>query len=243
MATLSQYITGNAAGVSSLNVVLSSAVSSGNSLMCFVGYFRTPGGGSYSTIADNVHTNGFTLRGHSTMSNASDTGAHLLLSDRLNISSGAGASTYRVRVEFTGGAASPSMYVGEYGGGPYVFSQVVGANGNSSGPAGGAATSTGAAASQALFVSGAIHNSTSQFASTATGGNAVYVVTVDPTNSGQITNIVHDINPSSLQENIGHSMTSSTRWFAGTAVYTGPASSGGAAARLWSPAFTMLGCQ
>src|SRR4051812_33103112 len=96
----SQFVTATAASVSSLSAVFSSAISSANSLVVVSGVFHTVGqAGVFSTLVDNVNAGGFTSRIFSTMT--SDTAAHLLIHDKLNISSGAGASTYRVELKYT----------------------------------------------------------------------------------------------------------------------------------------------
>lgn len=235
--TLSQFVTGTVSNLSSLNVLFSSVVTGGNSLNVVTTVFSA-GAGLFSTVVDSVNTAGYTARVFSTMSNASDTQAHLLIHDKLNISSGRAASTYRISVNMTASALA-SVCASEWTGGPHTFGSTISANGTSSGPVAGNLT---ASSTPALFLSAAMHNSTSVFASTATGG-ALYMTTVDPTNANAIANVVYDLINSSLQKNIGHSLTSSTRWLAASVVYMGLGSGGGGAALVNPWTLTLTGIQ
>lgn len=211
----SQFVgaTGNA--VSSLSAVFSSAVSSG-SLIVVHGCYWHAGGITLSTISDNVN-GAYTRRIYSTMSNASDTVVHLSCHDSLNISSGRGASTYRVQITLSA-SAQPGFCAVEYTGGPFVFGSTISANGTSSGPAAGALT---ASSTPTLFVSGSVHNSVGiAYRSTGLNGST-YVTTVDPTNANQVLNVVESVGNSSLQQNPGHVLDTSTRWLAASVVYTG----------------------
>lgn len=235
---LSQFVTATGASVSSVSVVFSSAVGAGNTLVVLSGYFSN-GNTIFSTLVDNLNTAGFVSRVFSTMSNAADTNAHLLIHDKLNISSGGAASTYRVEMRVTGTVtlAGLSFVATEWSGGPFAVGSTISANGTSSGPVAGALT---ASSTPALFISGGIHNSTTTFASTATGGS-LYITTADPTNANQVVNVVYDKANSSLQKNIGHSLATSTRWLAASVVYTGQGAAGAAAfIPQW---FTMMGVQ
>lgn len=232
---LSQFVTGTANNVSSLNVVFSSAITAGNSLVLSHAYFQFAAGAVFSTVLDGVNTAGYTSRMLSTMSNASDTQAHLLCHDKLNISSGRAASTYRISFNYTGGNANISVCAQEYTGGPHTFGSTASANGTSTGPLPGSLT---ASSTPAVFVSAAMHNSTSVFGSTIVGAGK-YMTTVDPTNANQILNVVYSTN-SSLTQNPGHSMTSSTRWLSGAVVYLGLGSGG--TARPFVDGFTLFGC-
>src|SRR5262249_7664879 len=114
----SQFVTATGASVSSLSAVFSSAVSSGNLILVWGSYFNL-GTATFSTVTDNVNNAGFTARMLSTMSNASDTNVHLLLHEKLNISSGAAASTYRISYNLTA-SGNPTFYAVEYSGGPFT---------------------------------------------------------------------------------------------------------------------------
>ena len=225
-ATINQFITGTASAVSSLNVLFSSAVSSGQSMTVLTGMFSNPG--VLNTVVDNVNAGAaFTARVNSTMSNASDTQAHLLMHDKLNLSSGAAASTYRVSVNLTN-TVNISVYAATWDGGPFTFGSTASANGTSSGPQAGSQT---ASSTPTLFVCGAIHNgSGTLFNSTVgAGGPQTYSTTVNPTNSNQVLNVIYSTN-SSLTQNPMHSMNVSTRWLAAGVVYMGLGSGGGATA-------------
>jgi hypothetical protein len=223
--TLSQFITGTVANASSLNIVFSSAVSSGNSLVVAQSYFNSV---TFTSILDPVNNAAFVSRMLSTM--VSDTNAHLLFHDKLNLSSGRAASTYRISVNYSA-AANISLCASEWTGGPHAFGSTISANGTSSGAAAGNVT---ASSTPAVFISGGIHNTAAAiFASTATG-DGTYMTTVDPGNANQVLNVVYDVLNSSLTKNIGHSLTVSTRWLAGSVVYTG-LGSGGATAGVVNP--------
>lgn len=221
---LNQFITGTASNVSSANVLFSSAVSSGNSVIILHAY--TKNAGAFSTCLDPVNAAGYTQRAFSTMSNAADTNAHALIHDKLNISSGRGASTYRVSFNYTA-ACSPGICAMEWSGGPLVFGSTVSANGTSTGPQAGALT---ASSTPLLHLSVGIHNSAgSLFNSTVgAGGPHVYLTTVDPSNANQVCNVIYSLD-SSLTQNLMHSMNTSTRWLSAAVVYTGLGSGGGAA--------------
>lgn len=220
---LSQFITGTVASASSLNVLFSSAVSSGQAIVVLTGHFAS--GNTVSTVLDNVNNAGYNRRIYSTMSNAADTNAHLLIHDKLNISSGAGASTYRVSVNLSAGSAL-TMCASAWSGGPFTFGSTASTNGTSTGPQAGALT---ASSTPVLFVCGAVHNSTAVFNSTVgAGGPHVFMTTADPTNANQILNVIYSLD-SSLQQNPMHSMTTSTRWLAGHVLYLGLGSGGAAA--------------
>jgi hypothetical protein len=234
----SQFVTATGAAVSSLSMVFANAVSSGNSIVVVAGSFSGAGSVDLSTVNDNVITAGFTQRVFSTMSDVADTSARLRFYDKLNISSGRGASTYRVNSSVTGNM-NLSFCAIEYSGGPFTFGSTVSANGTSTGPLAGNLT---ASSTPFVIISGAIVNSTAQFASTALGG-ATYITTIDVANAAQITNIVDSTDNSSFVKNIGHSMTASTRWLAGSVVYVGLGSGGGGAAILSPWAMCMMGVQ
>jgi hypothetical protein len=230
---LSQFVTGFGAGISSLNVLFSSAVTAGNSIMVVHAAFQSIG--TFSTVLDAVNTAGYTQRLYSTMSNASDTSAHLLIHDKLNISSGRAASTYRISINLTNNNAL-SMCAMEWNGGPFAFGSTLSANGTSTGPASGNLT---ASSSPVLFIGGAIVNSTAQFRSTVVGtGN--WITTVDTANVAQIMDVVSSTSLSSLTQNLTHAMTASTRWLAGMVVYTGAGAAG--TAQTFVDGFPMMGC-
>ncbi len=234
--TLSQFAVGTGVNVSSVNVVFSSAVTAGNSIMVAHAYFRSVAGAVFSTLADPVNTAAYVSRIFSTMSNASDTAAHVLFHDKLNISSGRGASTYRISVDYAN-QSGVSVVAMEWAGGPFTFGSTASANGTSTGPAGGALT---ASSTPVLFLSGAVVNSTAQFRSTVFGtGN--WVTTSDTGNAGQILNVISSTDNSSLGQTLTHAMTASTRWLAGTVVYMG-LGGGGAVNRPFVDSFPMMGC-
>jgi hypothetical protein len=231
--TISQFITGFGVSISSLNVLFSSAVTAGNSIIVSHGNFRFA---TFTSITDPVNTAAYTERIHSTMSNASDTSAHLLIHDKLNISSGRAASTYRISVNY-GGNSGISICAMEWSGGPLAFGSTLSANGTSTGPASGNLT---ASSTPSLFIGGAIVNSTAQFRSTVVGtGN--WITTVDTGNTGQIMDVVSSTSLSSLTQNLTHAMTASTRWLASMVVYTG-LGAGGATAQTFVDGFPMMGC-
>lgn len=223
--SLSQFVSGTGSAISSISGVFSSAVSSGSLIVVVHGFFKT-GAGVFSTITDNVNTAGFNQRMWSTM--VSDTSCMLLIHDKLNISSGAAASTYRVSLNYTGaGNPSLSWCALEYRAGTFTFGSSGSSQGTSTGPRGPVLT---ASSTPLLIVGGAVVNSTSLFASTVAAATAgqTWITTVDPTNANQIVNVIQSTG-SSLTQQLTHSMTSSTRWLAGSVLYTGQTSAGGAA--------------
>jgi hypothetical protein len=235
---LSQFVSGTAGGVSSVNVLFSSAVTAGNSIMLAAGYFASGGGAPFSTLVDPVNAAGYASRIHSTMSNAADAQAHLVMHDKLNFSSGRAASTYRISLNASA-AAGLTLCAMEWAGGPFTSGSTAVANGTSTGPLAGAVT---ASSTPAVFVCAAINNSTATFNSTVgAGGPAKYLTTVDPTNANQVLNVIYSLN-SSLQQNPMHSMNTSTRWLAGVVVYMG--AGGGGAVATGSPwQMAMMGIQ
>jgi len=233
---LDQFVSATASAASSLSAVFSSAVSAGSLLIAVNAYFNT-GALTLSTVTDNINAASFTARMLSTM--ASDTVAHLVMHDKVVLSSGAAASTYRISVNYSGGV-NASLFAVLYKGSTFTFGSTGSSNGTSTGPQGPVQT---ASSSPALFVSAAINNSTGVFASTVGGGSpqATYVTTIDPTNLHQVLNIIQSTG-SSLSQALMHSMTSSTRWLAGCLMYTGQtAAAGGTVFR--PDVFTMLGVQ
>jgi hypothetical protein len=232
---LVQFITATAGSVSSLSAVFSSAVTAGNSIIMWSGVFKALGGVGFSTAVDNVNNAGFTGRIFSTMVNASDSRATLFCHEKLNISSGAAGSTYRVEVRCNEAANNISLCATEFDGGTYTFGSTTSSNGTSTGPSGAALT---ASSNPAVRISGAINNSTGQFRSTVVGsGN--WIATVDPTNANQVLNVIRSTQ-SSLTQITKHGMTASTRWLAGCVLYT--AAAGGAAARPFVDGFPLFGC-
>lgn len=231
-----QFVTASGTGISSASAVFSSAVSSGSLLIAINAYFNT-GALTLSTVTDNINNAGFVARMLSTM--VSDTVAHLVMHDKVTISSGAAASTYRISVNYSGGV-NASLYAVLYKGSTFTFGSTGSSNGTSTGPRGPIQT---ASSTPVLFVGAAMHNSTAVFGSTVDSGSpqATYITTVDPTNASQILNLVQSTG-SSLSQQLGHSMTSSTRWLAGCLLYTGQtAAAGSATGSPWT--FTMTGVQ
>jgi hypothetical protein len=229
----SQFVTATGNTVSSLSAVFSSAVSSGSLILVVNAYFRSAGQ-TFTTVTDNVITAGFVNRINSTM--ASDTQAGIRVHEKINISSGRGASTYRISVNYNTGT-NISLFAGEFTGGPFTFGSTGSSNGTSTGPRGPVQT---ASSTPVLFVGAAMHNSTVVFGSTALS-QATYVTTVDPTNANQVLNLIQSTG-SSLSQQITHSMASSTRWLAGCLLYTGTTVAAGGGVR--NPErFTMLGMQ
>lgn len=225
-------VTGNA--VSSISLVFANAVSSGSAIIIAHGYFASAG--QLSTLTDNINNAGYAGRCFSTMSNAADTQVHVLLHDKLNISSGAGASTYRVSLNYTGNA-HPSICAMEFSGGPFTFGSTGSSNGTSTSARGPILT---ASSSPLLIVSGAVNNSTGVFRSTVVGVGT-YLATVDPTNANQILNVVYSTH-SSLTQQLTHGLTASTRWCAAEALYT-CLGSGGAITVISPWRMSMMGVQ
>lgn len=234
---LSQFVTGTANNVSSVNVLFSSAITAGNSIVLSHAFFNS-GSASFSTVLDPVNTAAYTGRVLSTMT--SDTNVHLLFHDKLNISSGRAASTYRISFNYTGGTVTPGVCAMEWSGGPHTFGSTASANGTSTGPQAGALT---ASSTPVLFVNAATHNSVGTlFNSTVgAGGPQLWMTTVDPSNANQVLNMIYSLD-SSLQQNPMHSMNTSTRWISGMALYLG-LGSGGAAAVVNPWQMGLMGCQ
>lgn len=233
---LSQFITGTASAVSSLNVVFSSAVSSGSLIVAHCGHFRTGGTHGVTNVLDNVNANNYTISHNSTMSNASDTGAHALIAYKLGASSGAAASTYRVSINLADAGSAISLGAFEYTGGPWQAGSTATANGTSSSPAPGATTGS---STPLLFVASAIYNSAGTlFNSTINTG--AWRTTIDAANANQVIAIADSTN-SSLTQNPTFGLTTSTRWLANSIIFTG-AGGGGAVIQTFVDAFPMLGC-
>lgn len=222
---LVQSMTAFASNATSLSQVFTGVVSSGNLITVVHGMWHGANTNTFSTITDNVNNAGFTRRIFSTMSNASDTVVHLGVYDKLNISSGAGASTYRINLAMTG-IASITFCGIEWSGGPFTFGSTGSSNGTSTGPRGPIQT---ASSTPALFVSGAVVLSTAQFRSTVVGVGT-WLTTIDTGNTAQILNVAYSTH-SSLTQQLTHAMTASTRWLAGTVLYLGLGSGGAAATR------------
>lgn len=230
----SQFVSATGNNVSSLSAVFSSLVTSGSLLVIFNAFFHNAGQ-TFTTVTDNVVAAGFTARANSTM--VSDTTANLLCHEKLNLSSGAAASTYRISVNYSAGV-NTSVWAGQYTGGTFTFGSTGSSNGTSSSPRGPVQT---ASSTPVLFVSGAIHNSAGTLFATTAATPSIYVTTVDAANANQVINVIESTN-SSLSQQPTHSLTTSTRWLAVTVMYTGQTVAGGAATgQPWH--FTMLGVQ
>lgn len=233
----SQFVTAGGAAVSSLSAVFSSAVSSGSLILCLTGIWKGVGANSLSTVTDNVNTAGFASRVFSTMSNAADTSVQLIIHDKLNISSGRAGSTYRVSVNL-GSGQNWNFCAMEYTGGPFTFGSTTSANGTSTGPQGAAQT---ASSTPVLFVSAGLYNGTGTLFNSTVVGTGSWVTTLDPSNSSaQVMNIIQSTDNSSLQQRPTHSLNVSTRWMAGTVLYTGLGA--GAVNRPFVDGFPLFGC-
>lgn len=229
---LSQFITGTFNGVSSGNVLFSSAVSAGSLIVAHFGYFNN-NVTTFTSILDNVNNGNYTIGCQSTMT--SDTTAHAIIAYKTNISSGvAGASTYRVSVNMSAALVNFSLAAAQYTGGPFTVSSTKSANGTSSSPSPGAIT---ASSTPVLFVASAIHNSTTTFNSTINTG--AWRATVDPTNSNQILTFGDSTN-SSLSQSPTFGLSASTRWLANAISFVG-LGTGGATARPFVNSFTLVG--
>lgn len=230
---LSQFVSGTFNGVSSGNVLFSSAVSVTSLIVAHVGAFQV-GGATFTSVVDNKNANNYTVGCNSTMSNAADTAAHAIIAYKAGISSGAIASTYRVSANFSG-VSNWSMGALEYTGGAWTVGSTASANGTSSSPASGAIT---ASSTPVLVVMSAIYNSVGTlFNSTINTG--AWRVTVDPTNANQVLAIADSTN-SSLTQNPTFGLTTSTRWLTNAMIFMG-LGSGGAAAPRRPETFTLTG--
>lgn len=231
----SQFATATAAGVSSLNVLFSSAVAAGSLIVAHVSHFAVSAA-VFSNVVDNVNNGNYTQACYSTLSNASDTQGHAILAYKANLSSGVAAgSTYRVSANFTTANGNISMCAVQYTGGPWTAGSTKSANGTSTGPAPGAFAGS---STPLLFVVNATHNSTAVFNSTINTGS--WVATVDPTNANQLL-VVGESTNSSLTQNPTFSMTASTRWLANSVVFMG-LGSGGAVTQTFVDGFPLFGC-
>lgn len=237
VVNLSQFVTATALNVSSLNVVFSSAVSSGNLIVAHVGYFNL-GSVGFTSIVDNVNANNYTIGCNSTMSGAGDTGAHAIIGYKAGISSGkATGSTYRVSVNFAA-ALNCSMAALEYSGGPWTVGSTKSANGTSSSPSPGSMT---ASSTPVLFVMNAIYNASGTlFNSTINTG--AFRVTVDPSNANQVICVADSTN-SSLTQAPTFGLTTSTRWLSNAMIFMGTGAGGGAAAVIQAWSMSMGGVQ
>lgn len=217
-----QSITGSATGTSSLNVLFASAVTAGNLIVAHAAKWALNVVNSNIVSAvDGVNNGNYTAACLSTM--ASDTNAQAALFYKLNISSGAGASTYRVSLNSGGGLGDKAFCAIEYSGGPFVAGSTGSSNGTSSSPRGPALT---ASSTPALFVMNATENSTGVFSDTVSIGT--WVTTLNPDNTtGQILYMAESTQ-ATLTEQLTASLSLSTRWVANSMVFTGLG--GGAAA-------------
>lgn len=224
---LSQFVTGIATAVSSANVLFSSAVTAGNLIVAHGASFNT--GITIANIVDNKNTGNYTQGSLSTM--VSDTAAHLMLAYKLNISSGAGASTYRVSINLSGAGGNVSLGAFEYSGGPFTAGSTASSNGTSSSPRTIAVT---ASSTPVLIVTSAIVNSTAQFNPSINTGT--WRITVDTANVAQIMAIADSTN-SSLTQQPTFGLNTSTRWLANALVFTGQGvAAGGATLQPWAMA-------
>lgn len=231
---LSQFITGTVSNVSSVNVLFSSAVSSGSLMVADLAWFHTGAAAALlSAVVDNVNANNYTVGCNSTM--VSDTAASAVLAYKINASSGAGASTYRVSFNMTL-AANLSVAARQYTGGPFTVGSTASSNGTSSSPRVVAVT---ASSTPVLIVMNAIINSTAQFNPSVNTGT--WRTTIDTGNVNQIFAIADSTN-SSLTQQPTFGLTTSTRWLANALVFTG-LGAGSGAATLQSWALAMGGVQ
>ena len=217
-----QFITGNVNAASSFNVLLSSAVSSGGLIVAHGAVWTNnllnthPG-----TVTDNVNAGAYSTGCESTM--ASDTQVISFIHYKLNISSGAGANTYRVSFNSSAASANRSGCVIVYTGGPFVAGSTGSSNGTSSSPRPPLLTQS---SNPALFVTNAVHNSTTTFNSAISIGT--FVTTVDPTNANQILCVAESTNSQSGQQPT-FGMNTSTRWGCNMMIFTGLGGGGAAA--------------
>lgn len=228
---LSQFVTATATAVSSLNVLFSSAVSSGSLIVAHVGSFNA-GAVSFTNVLDNVNANNYTIGCLSTMT--SDTVVHAIIAYKAGISSGAAASTYRVSANYSAAMNNFSLAAFEYTGGGWTVGSTKSANGTSSSPSPGAAT---ASSTPVLFVMSAVYNSAGTlFNSTINTG--VWRVTVDAGNVNQVLAIADSTN-SSLTQSPTFGLTTSTRWLSNAMIFMGLG--GVAATRPFVDGFSLTG--
>lgn len=234
---LSQFVSVTGGPVSSVSAVFSSAVSTGQHLIAVQAFFNT-GAVTFSTITDNVNNAGFVARINSTL--VGSTADHVRIHDKLNLSSGAAASTYRLSANYSGnvGVSLCGLIYEKSGIGNSSFGSTGSSNGTSTGPRGPSMT---ASTSPCLFVSGATVSAVNAFVSTASA-SATWITTIDNPNANQPLNVIHSTN-ATLTQQPTHSLNASIGWVAGTVVYVGSQDGGGGGAigRMWH--MCMMGVQ
>jgi hypothetical protein len=180
----SQTIASSGRNLSSANVLFANAVSSGDSIIFHVMAWRT-GGVSVTNVQDNWNAGNYTLAIQSTRGGGS-TDAGVASFYKVNISTGAGASTYRVSVNFAAQHGGVSLAALDYSGiGDYST-----AGGAASGAAGSGSSSPTApvvtsTAGSVLFSAACVAKSTGGFRSSM-AGSFVFIQGVDTGAGGQI---------------------------------------------------------
>lgn len=211
-----QFITGSVQAASSMNVVLTGAVTAGNSIVVAFSGWGNVANHVFGSIVDNVNANAYTVGCLSTL--ATDTNAQCVTAYKLNISSGAGGSTYRVSANSAGGVADMSVTVSEFSGGPFTVGSTGSSNNAGSSLARGPALT--ASSTPVLFFANATHTDTNAFKSTINTG--VMIALLNPANNtGQILISGYSTN-SSLTQQPTFSLSSGTSpWVANDMVFMG----------------------
>jgi hypothetical protein len=235
---LSQFVTVTGAALSSISAVFSSAVSTGSLLVAMNSYFNS-GSGVFSTVTDNVNNAGFVRRIFSTL--VGSTAIHILHHDKLNLSSGRSASTYRVSVNYSAGVdlSFCALVYDKSGAGNSSFGSTGSSNGTSTGCRGPGLT---ASTTPFLFLSGASQDASSAFNDTVVGTGS-WITTINNQNFAGMPFSIIQSTGSSLAQQLTHSMNQSVAWVAGCVVYVGSQTAGGGGA-IGSPwVMCMMGVQ
>jgi hypothetical protein len=226
----SQGIGATAGGVSSANLLFSSAVAVGDSIIVHLAANNSSGA---ITVVDNVNANNYTQAVKSTLVTSTNTVMQTFY--KLAVSSGAAASTYRVSMNF-GASLGYGAWIGAYTNLATVSSVANSSQGTSTRVQPPSVTSS---AASVLFTYIATYDDLNNFASTAVQGGTFRSLQ-DNANTNQ-TLIVGDVITSSVTVQPGFSKGAGG-WVCHIAAFV--ASTSGAAAALLNPfKFTFMGVQ
>lgn len=229
-----QTISSTGRNLSSLNLLLASAVSSGDSIIANLAINRG-GGLTLTAVVDNKNDGNYSTAFVSTLASTAHNSAEYY---KLNVSSGAGASTYRVSVNFAAQHTGINYYLTHYTGQALEFSTVALASGNSSNHSPGAITCGG---TPVLFHAGTqTPSSAVTWRSTMAGG---FVVVDSKGGTGDEASMLGEyITSSATVTPTFHTDNAKafTAWATAYAAFTG---GGGGADLVWTPGLTLMGMQ
>lgn len=232
---LDQFVTGSVTSATSINVVFSSAVSSGSLIAVWHSQWGSVANHHFASALDNVNAGNYSVGRLSTF--AGDTSLQVVIAYKLNISSGAGASTYRVSVNSSGANGDRSLIAGVFTGGPFTAGSSGSSQGQSSTPRGPSLT---ASSTPPLFLAAASHVSSNAFNNTISPG--VFVEQLNPNNAtGQIL-IAGYSTGATLSQQLTFGLSSgASSWVANDIVFMGLGAGGGAATPIYWKGRTLMG--